>query len=136
MRTLDALLSEYVGASPGVRLGGVPTPDDETIRLQAEVRTLIGRKDLVLTICAGMVLVLFAAQIGIAIVYAGTPAILKATTAAFGVSAFGLVTFMAKLWRERTRLATMITLAAALGPDQLREVVQRLLEVWYPRRKG
>jgi hypothetical protein len=119
---------------------GVVTLGDETANTAAmqslDARLVVLRKELELyfALCAAMIVVLFVVQIGIVIVYIDQPNLVRAAVAAFGVSAAGLVLWMARLWRERDRVSTIIAIAQSLGPAELRAVLYVMLDSQFGKK--
>src|SRR5205807_2127466 len=104
------------GTHLGVKLGDAAEDAGAATALDRRLKALRGQLEVYFAVCVGMIVVLFLAQLGVVLTQFDKPALVKAAVAVCGVSTFGLITFLARLWRDRDRTATIIALAEALEP--------------------
>ncbi len=83
-----------------------------------------------------MIVLLFLAQVGIVLTQFSQPDLVKASVPTFGVTTLGLITLIARLWRDRDRTATIIVVAESLDPLALRAVLDAMLQAQYGRRRA
>jgi hypothetical protein len=140
MNRLEAVLDEFVngpGAPPAVKLGaeaGPPLDPARAAALEERLRSLRRGLEVYFIICVAMIVVLFVAEVAVVLMELSSPALATAAMTAFGVSTAGLIVFMTRLWRDRDRTGTIIALAEALEPADLRAVLQVMLEQQYGPR--
>jgi len=134
MHKLESILAEVTRGMQNVDLGeGQPLDSDVVDSLDHRLKTLRSELELYFVVCVAMILVLFAAQIAIVIVYINQPHLVQAAVAAFGISASALIFLMTRLWRDRDRTATLIVLSTALGKDELRNLLDVMMQAYYPK---
>ena len=83
--------------------------------------------------CVGMIVLLFLVEVGIILTQFNKPDLVKVAVATFGVSTFGLITQLVRLWRDRDRTGTILALAQALEPADLRAVLHVMMERQFGR---
>ncbi len=140
MTNLRSLLKQYSDIAPivSVQLGTDETVADEkrhvaTRRQEIDRKAL--RKDLYrvkqdnnryFVVCAAMVVVLFIVSVGLVITNLQNAAVVKVVLSGFGVSAAGLITLMAKLWRVKNNTELLLILAINTDGETIKTVVNIL----------
>jgi hypothetical protein len=108
-------------------------PQTAIDRLDERLRSLRSGLELYFIVCVAMILVLFAAQIAVILVYISRPAVVQGALAAFGITASGLIYLMSRLWRDRDRTATLLVISSALGRESLGQVLEVLTVAYFPK---
>ncbi len=73
-----------------------------------------------------MVVVLFIVSVGLVITNLQNAAVVKVVLSGFGVSAAGLITLMAKLWRVKNNTELLLILAINTDGETIKTVVNIL----------
>jgi hypothetical protein len=138
MNRLNAICDEFVnspvGGPPGVALGERGGSTRTAKLLDERLKVLRGQLEIYFMVCVAMIALLFVAQLALILIEFGRPELVKTAVATCGVSTLGLVALMCRLWRDRDRTGTIIALAQALEPDDLRAVLNVMLQEYGPRR--
>jgi len=127
MLTLTEVLRRHTEAKPAP-LGGAPSqPLDPTV-LQDELTLVARTTRRFFYLCAAMVLVLFIVSVSMVVIYIGKPKLVASISAGFGVSAAGLIAWMARLARENARTGILLTLVKHVDQATIRTMVTVLLK--------
>jgi hypothetical protein len=74
-------------------------------------------------VCVLMIVLLFAATVGVVLTSLDRPGVVQVALAAFGVSAAGLIRWMIALWREKNRTEVVLLLAVNMDDETLKTIV-------------
>ncbi|HTU21774.1 MAG TPA: hypothetical protein VMG10_27295 [Gemmataceae bacterium] len=137
--TIDPILNEFVNGPPGERpvgnvlLGPRDKIDPKTVtRLDARLKEIRRQLEVYFIICVALIVVLFLTQLHIVLFHLDQPYLVTGAVTFCGMTTSGLIFYLAGLWRERDRTGTIIALALALDPTELRGVLHVLLKNYDP----
>ncbi len=127
MKTLRRALLENLGSAgiPKDALGGdemlekavATSPPIDRKKLEQDLRAVKRDNTKFFVICVIMVVFLFLVSIGVVLTNLSKPDVIKIVMATFGVSCAGLITWMIRLWREKSN--TELVLALAINMNDL-----------------
>lgn len=125
--TLDNALARFAEVPP--HFG----PADENQKQQVEqlrrdLKTVSRSSNLYFNLCVVLVLVLFVGCCAIAALNFHQPSQITVLFTATGLSFFGVVRFLLKLWREKVNSDMLLVLAGQMDGADLRKVANSLLK--------
>jgi len=92
---------------------------EERQHLRDDLQIAIGRNRSGFIVIVSLIVILFLLNTAIVVTHLEEPATIQAATAALGVSAAGLITWMVRLWSEKSRLEILAVFAVNLEGESL-----------------
>lgn len=126
---LKRIIAKYAD-SDQVPLGG-DTPSrilsaEERHHLRQDLHDAIARNRGGFVIAVSLIVSLFLLNGSIVVTHLNEPKTLQAATAALGVSAAGLITWMVRLWSEKSRLEILAVFALSMEGEALKTLLNVL----------
>lgn len=125
MSKLKQILLNYTDsdAAPLGGSGARRLTKEERDRLHADLVRVQHANERFVWLVAGMLFVLFVVLLIIITTNLDKPDIIKSISAAFGISAAGIIRWLVGIWREKTNTETLLQLAVDLEGDALKTVI-------------
>ncbi len=125
MKKLKAVLSEYASAP---KLGDIAQPlEKSTAPLADDVRKISVQNSVYFRICFTLLVLLFVGAALLVVFSLNDPSRVKAVLTASGVSFFGIVGQMLKLWKEKVASDLTLTLVTNLSAREIKPTLEILL---------
>lgn len=125
--TLDNALARFAEVPPHFGPGD-ENQKEQVEQLRRDLKAVSRSSNLYFNICVVLVLVLFVVCCAIAAVNFHQPKQITVLFSATGLSFFGVVRFLLKLWREKVNSDMLLVLAGQMDAADLRKIVQSLLK--------
>jgi multisubunit Na+/H+ antiporter MnhF subunit len=112
---------------------GEKTPDARRVKtdgadqLRRDLQRVSAANKNYFSICVGLLLVLFAGAFVLVVRSLDKPAEIAGIFGATGISLLGIVTQMARLWRQKVNTDMMLVLASNMRPADFKAVVEIVL---------
>lgn len=99
---------------------------EQRAELRTDLRMAIDRNRGTLRTAVTLIVILFIVNVGIAVFYLKEPLVIQAAAGVTGVSAAGLITWMIRLWTDKSRLEMLAVFAVNLEGDALKTLLNVL----------
>lgn len=103
---------------------------EERQHLRDDLLIAIARNRNGFVIIVSLIVTLFLLNGGVVVTHLDSPTIIQAATAALGVSAAGLITWMVRLWSEKSRLEILAVFAVNMEGEALKTLLNVLASSW------
>ena len=125
----EQILTKYTDSEPAPL--GAETPPrilnaEERHQLRKDLETALKRNRSGFVIAVSLIVALFLLNGAIVVTHLDAPTTIQAANAALGVSAAGLITWMVRLWSEKSRLEILAVFALNMEGDALKTLLNVL----------
>jgi len=135
MKRLQTILAKYAEGpeatlgdkGPLKREGKPPLTTPELDQLRSEMKTVVERNKIFFVITFSLVVVIFIGLCIFIVSSLNNPARIKEAMAAAGISIFGPISWMLKLWKEKVATDLILALVSNLRAEDIRLVLGILL---------